>query len=221
MKTYLIVLFVFFLISSCNNSTSNKKENNVEPVVHVEKETADGTALFDGNTLDGWEISDFGTQGPVKVSEGNIILNYGDGCTGITFAKDFPVVNYQVSLEAKRVSGNDFFCGITFPVDSTFCSFIAGGWGGPVVGLSTINGADASENETKTLINFEKNKWYKIQLTVTNEKIMVWIDGENVVDFEIGDHIIDIRPEVSLSRPFGITTWNTTGALRNIRMKKL
>jgi hypothetical protein len=96
-----------------------------------------------------------------------------------------------------------------------------GGWGGPVVGLSTIDGVDASENETKMLMSFEKNRWYDIRLEVTSEKISAWIDDENVVDFKIGDHRIGIRPEVSLSRPFGIASWNTTAALRNIRVKKL
>ncbi len=120
-----------------------------------------------------------------------------------------------------KVSGSDFFCGMTFPVDSTYCSFIVGGWGGPVVGLSTIDGKDGSENSTKTLMNFEHNTWYHIRLQVTDAKIMAWIDDKQVVDFTIDDHKLDIRPEVSLSRPFGICSWNTTAALRNIRLKQL
>jgi hypothetical protein len=120
-----------------------------------------------------------------------------------------------------RVSGNDFFCGMTFPVNESHCSLIVGGWGGPVVGLSTIDGNDAAHNSTKTLKKFDKNVWYKIKLQVTDEAIVAWIDDELVVDFEIGDHVISIRPEVGLSRPFGITSWNTTAALRNIRLKVL
>ena len=63
----------------------------------------------------------------------------------------FPKVDYEVNLDAKRVAGNDFFCGITFPVGKRFCSLIVGGWGGATVGLSSIDGKDAAENET-TLI---------------------------------------------------------------------
>lgn len=59
-----------------------------------------------------------------------------------------PVMNYELSLEAMRVDGSDFFCGLTFPVGSNFCSFIVGGWGGGVVGLSSLNSEDASQNET-------------------------------------------------------------------------
>ena len=215
-----IVLIVFFL-ASCNSGRRQeiKSENEVQKV--VQKETKEGTAIFNGISLEGWKVTNFGTQGPVYISDGNIILNYGEGCTGITYINDFPKKDYEVSLEAKRVEGNDFFCGITFPVDTTFCSFIVGGWGGPVVGLSTIDGLDAEENDTKTLINFEKEKWYKIRLEVTDDSILCWIDNEKIVDFNIENHKIDIRPEVSLSRPFGIATWNTTGALRNIRLRKL
>jgi hypothetical protein len=176
---------------------------------------------FRRKTLAGWEITGFGTEGPVSVSEGNIVLAFGDGCTGVTWTKDFPRNNYEVTLEAMRVSGNDFFCGMTFPVNESHCSLIVGGWGGPVVGLSTIDGNDAAHNSTKTLKKFDKNVWYKIKLQVTDEAIVAWIDDELVVDFEIGDHVISIRPEVGLSRPFGITSWNTTAALRNIRLKVL
>ena len=117
-----------------------------------------------------------------------------------------------------KVDGNDFFCGMTFPVDKDPCTLIVGGWGGTVVGLSSINGMDASENETTTLRQFEKNRWYRIRLKVAGGKIQAWIDDEQVVDFTIGDNMISIRPEVELSRPFGIATWHTTGALKNIRV---
>jgi hypothetical protein len=129
----------------------------------------DGIFCLNGETLENWEITSFGTEGPVKVSDGTIVLGMGDGCTGITWKGDFPRTNYEVRLQAKKVSGNDFFCGITFPVDSTYCSFIAGGWGGPVVGLSSIDGKDASENETRTLKKFEHDTWYQIRLKVTGK----------------------------------------------------
>ena len=63
--------------------------------------------------------------------------------------------------------------------------------------------------------------WYHIRLQVTETKIMAWIDDKQVVDFTIDDHKLGIRPEVDLSRPFGIASWNTTAALRNIWLKKL
>ena len=221
-------VFILLILSACNSGTKKenqqKQEKQDETVTLPEKAqkvVPGGISLFDGKTLDGWEFTNFGTQGPVLVSEGNIMLNFGDGCTGVTYTKSFPKVNYEVSLDAMKVSGSDFFCGMTFPVKDTYCSLIVGGWGGPVVGLSTIDGKDGSENSTKILMNFEPKTWYHIRLRVTDTKIMAWIDDKPVVDFTIDDHKLGIRPEVSLSRPFGICSWNTTAALRNIWLKKL
>lgn len=86
------------------------------------------------------------------------------------------------------------------------------------MGLSSINGMDASENETTINRSFAKDRWYKISLTVTHSKIEAWIDDEIVIDFTIGDNVLSIRPEVALSLPFGIASWRTTSALRNIRL---
>ena len=219
-------IFLFLALSACNSGTkkeNQQKQEKTETALSQKSQevVTDKNSLFDGKTLNGWEITNFGTQGPVLVSEGNIMLNFGDGCTGVTYTKPFPESNYEVSLDAMKVSGSDFFCGMTFPVKDTYCSFIVGGWGGPVVGLSTIDGKDASENDTKTLMNFEHEVWYHVRLQVTESKIAAWIDDKQVVDFNIDGHAIDIRPEVTLSRPFGICSWNTTAALRNIRLKEI
>ncbi|MGB8491711.1 MAG: family 16 glycoside hydrolase, partial [Bacteroidales bacterium] len=144
-----------------------------------------------------------------------------DGCTGITYNRRFPTMNYEVSLDAMKVNGNDFFCGMTFPVEKEPCTLIVGGWAGTVVGLSSIAGRDASENETTRLMKFEKDKWYHIRLKVADDKIMAWIDSTLVVDFTRDGRKLSVRPEVGLSRPFGIATWYTTGAIRNIRLHRL
>ena len=213
------IALIVFLLSGC--SPKNKSENSKVEVIEMSENNFKGEKLFDGETLDGWEITSFGTQGPVLVSEGNIVLRYGDGCTGITWLKDFPKVNYKVSLQARKTSGNDFFCGMTFPVKNEFCSLIVGGWGGPVVGLSCIDGKDANNNETKIMKNFEKDVWYNIQLLVSDSTIIARIDDEKVVDFNYQGRELYVRPEVELSRPFGICSWTTTGELRNIYLEEL
>ena len=215
MQVTLLLTVLFFVNCSGNKS---RQETKTEEVVQKTKIT-DPNSLFDGETLDGWKITEYGTQGPVSVSEGKIILNYGDGCTGITWEKEFPKMNYQVTLEAQKTVGNDFFCGITFPVNDEFCSLIIGGWGGPVVGLSCIDGNDAAHNSTQILKKFDKNVWYKIKLQVTNEKIIAFIDDEKLVDFSYPGHKLSLRAEVQLSKPFGLFTWETTGEIRNIRLE--
>jgi len=213
MAARVVVFFVIILLSSCNAGPKEKKEiHNNSPAI------GEVTVNFDGTSLTGWEVTNFGPQGPVSVSDDQIILGMGEGCTGITWKGDFPKVNYEVSLDARRVQGNDFFCGITFPAGKDPCTLIIGGWGGTTVGLSSINGLDASDNSTRTLIKFEKNRWYHIRLAVTGNEIQAWIDSLRVVDFTIGSNRLSIRPEVELSKPFGIASWNTTAALRNIKV---
>ncbi len=173
---------------------------------------------FNGTPVTGWEVTNFGPQGPVYVSGKDIILGMGEGCTGITWKGNFPSSGYEISLDAKRVQGNDFFCGLTFPAGKSPCTLIVGGWGGTTVGLSSIDGRDASGNETRTLMRFEQDHWYHIRLAVSSASIKAWIDSTRVVDFATEGRKLSIRPEVELSRPFGIASWNTTAALRNIKV---
>jgi hypothetical protein len=192
----------------------------------IELQKASGTQdwrnLFDGKTLTNWKSANFGGEGEVKVRNGSIILGMGATLTGVTWAGgEIPRMDYEISLEAMKVSGNDFFCGLTFPVGKSPCSLIVGGWGGSVVGLSSIDDEDASENETTTSMEFAHNRWYTIRVRVTPKKIEAWIDEKNVVDVQTSGRKISIRPEVELSQPLGIATWMTEAALRNIRIRKL
>ena len=173
-------------------------------------------------TVAGWEVTDFAGHGQVRAQDDQIILEMGAMMTGIHRATDQLKMNYEVSLEAMKVAGGDFFCGLTFPVGDAFCSFIVGGWGGGVVGLSSIDGEDASSNETTKIMGFDKNQWYKIRLRVTTKKIEAWIDAEKVVDFETADRKISLRAgEIELSKPLGVATYQTTAALRNIQVRRL
>jgi hypothetical protein len=176
--------------------------------------------LFDGKTLNGWRISDFAGKGPVRVEGGKLILEMGT-MTGVTYTNDVPTMNYEISVEAMRVDGSDFFCGLTFPVGKDPCSLIVGGWGGGVVGLSSLDGQDAANNETTQYINFEKGRWYKVRLRVMPNKIQAWIDEDKVIDVDTTDRGISIRLEVEESRPLGFSSWSTTAALRNIYLRKL
>jgi hypothetical protein len=214
MAVRVVVLISLIALSGCRSGTS-------EPTVQDEAvpRNNDSTLIFNGVTLDGWEVTNFGPQGPVSVSGGEIILSMGDGCTGITYTRKIPVTDYEISLEARRREGNDFFCGLTFPAGNDFCTFIAGGWGGSTVGLSCIDGKDAAENETTTMRNFDKNRWYTVRLKVSGSSIEVWIDDEKVVGLDTKGRRLSVRPEVNLSKPLGIASWNTTAGVRKIRLK--
>lgn len=178
-------------------------------------------SLFDGKTLGQWAITDFGGQGKVYVKDGAIYMEMGNDMTGITWKGPLIRMNYEITLEAMRISGSDFFCGLTFPVAENPCSLILGGWGGGLCGLSNIDYYDAANNETTTFYSFEKNKWYHVRLRVTPDRIQAWLDDEEIVNIEITGRKIDIRAEVDLSQPLGIATWQTGGAVKNIRIRPL
>ncbi len=172
--------------------------------------------LFDGKNLGQWQAADYLGSGAVRIQDGAIRLERGVEQTGIRWAGRVPTSNYEITLEARRIEGRDFFCGLTFPVGESFCSLIVGGWGGKTVGLSNIDGLDAAENDTTVLLDFEFRKWYPIRLRVTDDCIRVWIEGDRVIDADIRERAISTRPEVELCRPLGIMTWMTTGEVRDI-----
>jgi hypothetical protein len=178
--------------------------------------------LFNGEDLDGWKIiedQDFKRHGAVTVEEGQIVLEAGQPATGIVWKEMPPAGEYEISLEARRLAGDDFFCGLTFPIGDEFASLIIGGWGGGVTGLSNINGMSAVENETTGYQQFKKDEWYAIRLRVTEEKVEAWIGEEQIVDVERKEKRFAVWWEQEPARPLGIVTWNTKGAVRKIVLK--
>ena len=185
-------------------------------------EIAGWNNLFDGQTLKGWKITDFAGHGEVTVENGQVLIHSGVMLTGMSWTNGIPKIDYEVSLEAMKVDGSDFFCGLTFPVEDAFCTWIVGGWGGGVVGLSSIDGLDASENETTKYMKVDTGHWYRLRLRVTKQKIEAWMDDEKIVDQPILGRRISLRPgDIDLSKPFGVATWQTTGALRAIKIRRL
>lgn len=183
---------------------------------------ADGwQSVFDGKTLGQWKSTAFGGEGEVKVADGVIRIGMGADLSGITWQGPFPRDHYEISLEARRVDGLDFFCGLTFPVGKEPCSLILGGWGGGVVGLSSIDGADASENSTSQWIDFEQGRWYAVRVCVSGERIRCFLDGKQIIDEARDGREFSVRPEVILSAPLGIASYATTAELREIRYRRL
>jgi hypothetical protein len=181
-------------------------------------------SLFNGKDLTGWEVIDYGARGPTKVEKGEMIIGMGELLTGVSLTNKalVPSGEYEVNLDAKRVEGSDFFCAVTFPVAKSSCTLIVGGWGGGVVGLSSINGMDASENSYTQYRSFEKDKWYHIRLAVTPKRIQFWLDQEQVFDADIEGKKISLRPgEIYRCEPFGLATYQTTAAIRNLNWRPL
>ena len=143
---------------------------------------------------------------------------------GLRWAGPVPVTPYVVELEARRMSGSDFFCGLTFPVrdGSSSVSLIIGGWGGKLVGISSINSMDASENSTASQQDFEDGRWYRIRVEVRQEHLQAWIDDQQVIDAYTEDQPLSLRPgPIEACAPLGLATWMTQAELRGIQWRKL
>lgn len=203
--------------SVVSQADDKKDDKKTEPKVKRE------VKLFNGKDLTGWRNSMFGGDGEITIEDGQLILDRGNELTGVTWKdeKALPKFNYEISLEAQRVEGSDFFVGLTFPVKEDPCSLILGGWGGTVCGISSLDFKDASENEYTSFREFKNGQWYKVRLRVLEKRITAWIDGKELLDADLTGKKIGIRSEVDPSRPLGFCSYSTKAALRNIVLKEI
>jgi hypothetical protein len=179
--------------------------------------------LFDGKTLTDWEHVDVGGSKEAVVEEGSIVIPQSDSLSGVVYKKlkELPVMDYEITLEAKRVQGVDFFCGLTFPVGShdTSVTLVLGGWGGGLTGISNIDGLDASENSTSSVQRYEDDKWYKVRVMIAAKEIRAWLDEKEIINVETEGKKLSLRPGPIESFPgFSLTTYGTEGHIRNIKV---
>ncbi|MBL9117036.1 MAG: DUF1080 domain-containing protein [Verrucomicrobiaceae bacterium] len=208
---------LFLLLAACLVSVTSVADpaSATAPVV-----------LFDGKSLDKWEPVDIGGSGSVEVQDGEMIISQGESVSGAIY-KDWqklPTTNYEISLEAMRVQGVDFFVGLTFPVNDlkTQLTLVMGGWGGSVTGISSIDGLDASENNTGTFQRYKDNTWYKVKLRVTPKEIVVTLDGKEVINTDIAGKKLGLRPGPMESYAgLSLTTFMTTAAIKNVVLTPL
>jgi hypothetical protein len=150
-------------------------------------------------------------------------IGVGTDLNGVRWTGPLPAVPYVVELEARRMSGSDFFCGLTFPVRSgqECVSLIVGGWGGNLVGISSIDGLDASENSTGSQHQFESQRWYRIRVEVGEEHLQAWIDDRQVVDVHTEGQRLSLRlGPIENCAPLGLATWLTNAEVRGVRWRK-
>ncbi|TFG48234.1 MAG: hypothetical protein E4H40_05030, partial [Candidatus Brocadiia bacterium] len=112
----LVLCFSFILLASCN-STKQVSSPAVQKKVQISENILPGeVSLFDGRDLGQWKVTEFADHGKVYAKDEGIMLETGDSLTGVTWGGDVVRKNYQLDLDAMRVEGDDFFCGLTFPV---------------------------------------------------------------------------------------------------------
>jgi hypothetical protein len=180
--------------------------------------------LFDGKSFKNWSVTDYAGHGEVKLDQnGSIYLEFGIALTGVHWSgHPLPRVNYEIQWDARKEMGSDFFGSLTFPFKENHATLILGGWGGALVGISSIDGFDASENESSTAHFFKSKQWYQCRLRVTDTHFKFWVDGEKLIDCFIEDREISMRSgEIELSTPLGFSTYDTTGLIRNVVLRNI
>lgn len=208
-------------------STHESTQEKSTPVPADATATPSGekwTSVFD-EAFSLFEKTNFGGEGDIEFRgafedrKHVAIMEFGDPMTGLTFKDDFPKENFEIAWSANRLDGSDFLAGVTFPVGDEFCSYICGGWGGGLAGLSSIDGNDASENSTSEWLSIDNNRWYDFRIRVDEEYITVWMDGEEQVKCRRAGKEFSVRAEVRICRPFGYCAFQSRVAVSDLRFR--
>jgi len=179
--------------------------------------------LFAKDSLEGWEKCNYAGNGEIEMLGGGVLsIGAGETLSGVKYKGEVPRVNYEVTLKGRKVEGDDFFFCLTFPYKETHASFVLGGWGGSVCGISSIDFMDAMENSTMAVREFEEGRWYDIRFVVTDHRFRGFIDDEPVVNINIEGRRIDMRfGEIEESVPFAISSFSTSGEYKDMLLREL
>ena len=149
-------------------------------------------------------------------------LAFGESLSAVKWTGPAPTLPFEVEWQARRIDGTDFFSALTFPArPSGEClTWVVGGWGGGLVGISSIDDKDAAENETTRPMRFEKGRWYSLKLRRAGEQLSAWIDGTPVVELDTTGRKLSLRPgPIDCCAPFGLATWQSTGEFKGLRWR--
>ncbi|MDD3545723.1 MAG: DUF1080 domain-containing protein [Kiritimatiellae bacterium] len=184
---------------------------------------AEPVRLFNGKDLTGWKLADMYGCGTVTVlADGSVECGHGNPMTGIAYTNEPPRMNYELSLQAVRVKGSDFFAALTIPVEKHHCTVIIGGWGGGLCGISSVDYMDAAENQWSEGLNLENGRWYNLRVRVTPGVLQVFLD-ENLytarIEFEDSSRF-SLRPgsDIDKTKPLGLATYRTLARWRNFTL---
>jgi hypothetical protein len=163
---------------------------------------------------------------------GVLVLGAGQPFSAVKYegkADLLPREGYEIAWDAMRLEGSDFFSALTFPVGKAeegkpdkCVTLVTGGWGGWVLGVSSIGHQFASENESTRSYEFKTGRWYRFTLQVTPEVIRCLIDGKEQFKVDVRDKALTMHPsEIQRCIPLGFASYESAGAIRNLQIRKL
>jgi hypothetical protein len=178
-------------------------------------------AAQDWQPLNNWKQTAFPRQGTAHISTDEITLDPGAPMTGVTASEFKPTINYEIRFEASRLKGNDFFASLTFPFNGSHATWVNGGWGGDIIGISSIDNWDASENETRAYFNFENDRFYRFRIEIKPTSIRAWIDDKLVVNLSVNNRTISLRRGMDITTPLSLFSYNSAASIRKIEYRLL
>jgi hypothetical protein len=228
MKLHLSLLFCILAVTACDSKQSPPVQTPSEPTPTVPAVVAAPAepAWIAGNEMGDWQPLEVASQAKTSMKDGVLSLGSGDGVSGVRYAgkRPIPVVDYEIAWEGMKVDGVDFFAAATFPVRDlkTCVTFINGGWGGGVTGISCIDDMAANENNTTALVDYKLGQWYKFRVQITAELLAIFVDDKEITKVSIKDKKLSLRyGDIEGCAPLGFACYQTKGAVRNLQFRKL
>ncbi|WP_025007010.1 DUF1080 domain-containing protein [Marinilabilia salmonicolor] len=164
MKTFTILLWIMFVLTSCQVKEADGKWRS----------------LFDGRTLDGWEISNT-TGGNVNIENGSIELNGSD----VVLFYDGRYRNFE--FEALVKSGKDAIGGILFHTQSGSERAFEEGYAIQINNnhIGRLGRKTGSICKVRNIYYpiVENDEWFKIRIKVVENHIQVYINNRKVNDY--------------------------------------
>ena len=182
--------------------------------------------LLEGDLAAQWVASGMEKEGASAVKDGELSLKAGEPMTGMRYqpkaGDSFPPRSYELEYETMRSGGADFFGSVTFPAAGSHLTLILGGWGGSLVGISNIDGEDASNNRTTGHLDFVNDRWYRVRIELRDEDLRVWIDRKLFVNVNLRGRGPALRPgEIEKCLPLGFASYLSDCRVRGLVMREL
>ena len=75
---------------------------------------------------------------------------------------------------------------------------------------------------TSQEMHFDTGHWYRIRLRVSEQKLEAWVGQKEIVDMPRAGHKFSVyASEIELSKPFGLSSWSTGAAFRDIEIRNV
>ena len=197
-------------------------------LVSCSKPEVSSWSMLDSSLASRWSLTANPDNGTFVLRQNEITLTQGKPMTCVRFdgweSMKLPVTDYAITFEAQRIEGPDFFAAVTFPVRriDTCATLVVGGWGGGLVGVSSIDGDDASANATRSEHKFINGQWYRFRLEVRDDDLQAWMNENRIMNASIKGRTIGLRiGDIEGCAPFGLATYLTKGAVRNLEVTRL